>query len=99
MQGFIDCLYRDASGGWHVIDYKTNRVAAGQLAAAAADYEMQMLVYGMAVEGILGRPPEELTLCFLRPGEEYRFAWDAASRERAMALVEEAMARLHGRGT
>ena len=80
LQGFIDCLYRDASGGWHVIDYKTNRVAAGQLAAAAADYEMQMLVYGMAVERILGRPPEELTLCFLRPGLEYRFAWDAASR-------------------
>ena len=99
LQGFIDCLYRDASGGWHVIDYKTNRVAAGQLAAAAADYEMQMLVYGMAVEGILGRPPEELTLCFLRPGLEYQFAWDAASRQRAMALVEEAMARLRGRGT
>ncbi len=57
LQGFIDCLYRDAAGGWHVIDYKTNRVAAGQLAAAAADYEMQMLVYGMAVERILGRAP------------------------------------------
>ena len=99
LQGFIDCLYRDASGGWHVIDYKTNRVAAGQLAAAAADYEMQMLVYGMAVEGILGRPPEELTLCFLRPGAGIPVRWDAASRQRAMAMVEEAMGRLRGGGT
>jgi ATP-dependent helicase/nuclease subunit A len=99
LQGFIDCLYRDASGGWHVIDYKTNRVAAGQLAAAAADYEMQMLVYGMAVEGILGRGPQELALCFLRPGLEYRFPWDAAARQRALVLVDEAMARLCGGGT
>ncbi len=98
LQGFIDCLYRDASGRWHVIDYKTNRVAAGQLAAAAADYEMQMLVYGMAVERILGQAPEELTLCFLHPGVEYRFPWDAGSPKRAVALVERAVQRLCGGG-
>ena len=54
-------------------------------------YEMQMLVYGLAVQQILGRPPEELTLCFLRPGVEHRFAWDAAARKRAVEMVEEAL--------
>ena len=57
-----------------------------------------MLVYGMAVERILGRPPAELTLCFLRPGLEYRFPWDDSARQRAVALVEAAIERLCGRG-
>jgi len=93
LQGFIDCLYRGADGGWHLLDYKTNRgVLAENLSAAAAPYEMQMLVYGLAVETILQTPPEELTLCFLRPGLEYRFVWDAAARRRAVELVEEALA-------
>jgi ATP-dependent exoDNAse (exonuclease V) beta subunit len=97
LQGFIDCLYRDASGGWHVIDYKTNRVAAGELADVAAGYEMQMLVYGMAVERILGQAPKELTLCFLRPGLEYCFPWDDSARRKAVELVERAIERLCGR--
>ena len=92
LQGFIDCLYRDAAGGWHVIDYKTNRVTAEELAAGGRrQYEMQMLVYGLAVERILGRPPVELTICFLRPGEEYYFTWDESARQRAVNMVEDAI--------
>ncbi|HEY2883198.1 MAG TPA: 3'-5' exonuclease, partial [Pirellulales bacterium] len=26
LQGFIDCLYEDAAGRWHLLDYKTNQV-------------------------------------------------------------------------
>ena len=37
LQGFIDCLYRDAAGRWRLIDYKTNRVTADTLAATAAE--------------------------------------------------------------
>ena len=91
LQGFIDCLYRDADGGWRLIDYKTNRATAETLAATAAPYEMQMLVYALAAETILKCPPAELTLCFLRPGLEYHFAWDAAARQRAVELVERAL--------
>ena len=50
-----------------------------------------MLVYGLAVERILGCPPAELTLCFLRPGLEHRFTWDAAARRRAVELVDAAL--------
>ena len=50
-----------------------------------------MLVYALAAETILGSPPAELVLCFLRPGLEHRFAWDAAARQRVVELVDRAL--------
>lgn len=91
LQGFIDCLYRDAAGGWHLLDYKTNRVTAADVQAAAAEYEMQMLVYALAVERILAAAPVELALCFLRPGLEHRFSWDEDARRRVVRLVDRAL--------
>ena len=96
VQGFIDCLYRDASGGWHLIDYKTNRVTPKTLAATAARYEMQMLVYALAAERTLGSPPAELALCFLRTGDEHRFSWDDAARARVIEMVGRAIAESSG---
>ena len=91
LQGFIDCLYRDADGGWRLIDYKTNQATAETLAARAAPYEMQMLVYALAAETILNCPPTELVLCFLRPGLEHHFPWDASARQRAVELVNQSL--------
>jgi len=85
--GVIDCLYRDGEG-WHLLDFKTNRVTAGEVAAVAAGYEMQMLVYALATEQILGVAPRSLTLHFLRTGDEFSFAWDAKARERVVKMVE-----------
>jgi ATP-dependent helicase/nuclease subunit A len=92
LQGFIDCLYQDPDGRWHVLDYKTNRVSADGLAAAAAAYEMQLGVYALAVEQILGEPPGRLTTHFLRPSLEHDFLWDAAMRERIINRVNQAIA-------
>jgi len=91
LQGFIDCLYRNPDGGWRLIDYKTNQVTAETLAAKAAPYQMQMLVYALAAETILKSPPAELALCFLRPGLEHHFDWNAAARQRVVELVEQAL--------
>ncbi|MEN6450113.1 MAG: UvrD-helicase domain-containing protein [Thermoguttaceae bacterium] len=91
LQGFLDCLYRDADGRWRLLDYKTNRVSAANLAATAAGYEMQMLVYALAAETILGEPPAELALVFLRPGLEYPFDWNAAARRRVVEMVNAAL--------
>jgi len=88
LQGFIDCIYRDAAGRWRLIDFKTNRATADTLASVAAGYEMQMLLYALAAEKILGSPPAELTLCFLRPGLEHHFSWDADARRRVIELVD-----------
>jgi ATP-dependent helicase/nuclease subunit A len=91
LQGFIDCLYRDVAGGWHIVDYKTNRVTADNLAQIAAEYEMQMLLYALAAEKILKSPPVELTLCFLRPGLEYQFAWNDHARKLVVDMVNKCL--------
>ncbi len=91
IQGFIDCLYQDSGGGWHLLDYKTNRVSPETLAGTVESYEMQMLLYALAVERILQRPPAEIVLHFLRQNQEHCFAWDSAARQRVTDLVNDAI--------
>ncbi len=50
LQGFIDCLYQDRAGRWHVLDYKTNRVPAAAVPGVAASYELQMSLYALAAK-------------------------------------------------
>ncbi|MGD0517615.1 MAG: UvrD-helicase domain-containing protein [Thermoguttaceae bacterium] len=88
LQGFIDCLYRDPTGQWRMIDYKTNNITAKTLEQEAIKYEMQMLVYALAAEKILKQPPVELALCFLRPGLEYHFDWNDNARKRIVEMVD-----------
>jgi hypothetical protein len=97
LEGFIDCLYQDESGQWHLLDYKTNRVSRKSLHTVAAHYEMQMLLYALAVERILGHPPQSLVLHFLRPGEEHHFLWDGPARRRVVEMVNQAV-EAFGRG-
>jgi ATP-dependent helicase/nuclease subunit A len=92
LRGYLDRLYQDAEGRWHVLDFKTNRVGPGGVAAVAAAYEMQMYVYALATERILKSSPSSLTLHFLRTGEEYAFAWNDAARARVEQMVNDAMA-------
>jgi hypothetical protein len=81
------------------LDYKTNEVAAGQSAAAAQRYEMQIYVYALAAEQALGAPLAELALCFLRPGVEYDFPWNDGARRRCVELVQDAMVGLIADGS
>jgi ATP-dependent helicase/nuclease subunit A len=99
LQGFFDCLYQDAQGGWHLVDYKTNDVTAGEVASEADRYELQMLVYAMALERALGVPPVELALHFLRPGVEHIFKWNDAARKRCVQLVDDALNSLVAEAT
>jgi len=92
LQGFIDCLYQDAAGRWLVVDYKTNRADPSTLETVAQEYEMQMLLYALAVERTLGSSPADLVLSFLRPGREHHFAWDDAARRRVVELVSQSLA-------
>ncbi|QDU58040.1 UvrD-helicase domain-containing protein [Aeoliella mucimassa] len=94
LQGYLDCLYQTSDGDWCVLDYKTNQTMADDTAVLADKYEMQMLVYGLAVEQTWGEGPKELVLHFLRPGVEQCFAWDDQQRERAIALVDQALASI-----
>lgn len=70
LQGFVDCLYEDVQGEWHLLDYKTNQVDDSNLTATAEGYALQLQVYALAVERTFGRPPASCTLHFLRTGQE-----------------------------
>ena len=63
--GTIDCLFESADGAWSIVDYKTglcNRSSADYL----ADYEIQLGLYALAVEQLLGRLPDRVELVFMR---------------------------------
>ncbi len=91
LQGYIDSLYEDQQGALRIVDYKTNQTTPEGVPQVASGYELQVLVYALAVEQSLGRGPDEMVLCFLRPGVEYAFAWNEQARQRAIALVDQAM--------
>ncbi|MCE5328433.1 MAG: UvrD-helicase domain-containing protein [Planctomycetaceae bacterium] len=67
LRGQIDLLYRD-EGGWHIVDYKSDRVAAAEVATKARRYRLQMAAYALAARALLHEPPADATLYFLRPG-------------------------------
>jgi ATP-dependent helicase/nuclease subunit A len=92
IQGFIDCLYQDTTGDWRLLDYKTNRISPQTISATVEGYEMQMLVYALAAERVLKRPPVEIVLHFLRGNVEHQFSWNEAARQRAVELVNAGLA-------
>lgn len=92
--GFIDCLYQAADGGWRLLDFKTNRTTAENIAAVANQYELQLLVYTLAIEQALGAPLQEATLVLLDGGREHRFNWDEAARMNSFRRIDAAMASM-----
>ncbi|MBI2824094.1 MAG: UvrD-helicase domain-containing protein [Planctomycetia bacterium] len=93
IQGTIDCLHQDATGQWHVLDFKTNRITAASVPQAAKAYELQMMLYALATEEALRASPASLVLHFLQPGAEQAIAWNAASRAGAIKAVNAALAK------
>jgi ATP-dependent helicase/nuclease subunit A len=68
MEGRIDLLYEKDGGLW-VADYKTDRIAEGDIMDRMAAYRPQAHVYAEAVRQSFGRPPAGFTLIFLRLGK------------------------------
>lgn len=97
LHGFIDMLYQDAAGDWHLLDYKSNQCTAEGVSAQAAQYEMQMFVYTLACEQAVGKRPVEATICFLRPGVEHSFNWSPERESQLRLKLNDAIHRLlHG---
>jgi len=86
-RGYIDCLYHDADG-WHLLDYKTNRLQPETLSDVSAAYELQLYVYSLAIEASIGERLSEIALHFLRGNLEYCFEFTEADRQRLAAQVE-----------
>ena len=67
VHGSIDLVYRDA-GGWHVIDFKSDRLDGTTARDAARRHLAQIGLYGRALEAAVGAPVRA-SLLFARSGE------------------------------
>ena len=76
VQGVIDCLYEDAEGEYHLIDYKTDRLSpeekADEQLARRKMYDkhsLQLSYYAKAVELMLGKRPKTVEVYSLPLGK------------------------------
>lgn len=87
LSGVIDRMDRIPSGGYQIIDYKTNRRLPPQ---ATVDRDLQLSLYHLAAKEVWGIEPERLTLYYLLPGERMstvRTARDVDELRRRVATV------------
>jgi ATP-dependent helicase/nuclease subunit A len=93
VRGQIDLLYEDHAGGWHIVDYKSDRIGQEPLETHGRRYELQMLLYAAAAGRHLASPPVEAALYFLRTGQTCAFDTSPepldAALERAGSLAEQ----------
>jgi ATP-dependent exoDNAse (exonuclease V) beta subunit len=94
LRGYIDCLYQDARGEWHLIDYKSNQITAEGVPASAQEYEMQMFVYALACERAFGIRPRDIAVCFLRPGMDFKFQWNESQIVELTSRIDRAVEAL-----
>ncbi len=78
VQGVIDCLYEDAEGRYHLVDYKTDRLTererqSDDLAAARLkrDHATQLSYYAEAVKRILGKAPDTVEVYSTQTARTY----------------------------
>ncbi|HWL94392.1 MAG TPA: UvrD-helicase domain-containing protein, partial [Phycisphaerae bacterium] len=68
VRGIIDCLF-DAGNGWEILDYKTDRITGGAVAARSELYKGQLDIYAAAIEAVWKIRPRVHWLAFLNPRE------------------------------
>jgi ATP-dependent exoDNAse (exonuclease V) beta subunit len=66
LRGQIDLWFEDR-GKTVLVDYKTDRVNGADAPARAEQYALQLRLYGLALERLNGRAPDEAYVYFLRP--------------------------------
>ncbi len=68
--GVIDLLFQDASGRWHLLDYKTTVGDPSKIREAL--YDQQISLYGLAVHNLLRIAPHSAIIYFLKNHWEHR---------------------------
>ena len=76
VQGVIDCLYEDADGEMHLVDYKTDRLTPEELAdrelarlKLTDKHSLQLSYYAKAVELMFGKYPKTIEVYSLPLGD------------------------------
>src|SRR5262249_27425797 len=63
LSGIIDLAFRE-SGGWVLVDYKTDSAPASQLSELIDHYRPQAEAYATAWRELIGEPVQEMALYF-----------------------------------
>ena len=64
LSGTMDRVYRDKTGMWNVLDYKTDKVDASNVVARAEGYWPQLQFYALLTYRFFGAPQVRATLLF-----------------------------------
>lgn len=85
VEGFIDLIF-ESDDGLVIVDYKTDRIDVGAIDRTVGRYRLQLAVYALAIEQVLGRPVARAVLVFAGAGV------DGAPLEHTIGDLRPAMA-------
>ncbi|HXG35916.1 MAG TPA: PD-(D/E)XK nuclease family protein, partial [Dehalococcoidia bacterium] len=71
IEGYIDLLI-EGEEGLEIVDWKTDRLAEGEVNSRLAEYQLQAGLYVLGLEKVLGRAAQRVTYVFLDPQREER---------------------------
>ncbi len=86
IRGQIDLWFED-DDGVVIIDYKADQVSTAEAPLRAAEYELQLRLYALAVERLAGARPSRALVCFLRPNVAIDICLDDTSLDAARRAV------------
>jgi putative RecB family exonuclease len=87
LRGIIDRIDRYPDGTVEVIDYKTHNEVWDQ---AKADADLQLSVYHMAAQNLLGSPPNLLSYYFVAHGQKVSTRRNEAQIAEALKIISKA---------
>ncbi len=86
LSGIIDRMDKLASGGYEIIDYKTNRRLPPK---SKVEEDLQLSIYYLAAKSVWGFEPEKLTLYFVLPNEKISTTRNKDDIEKTKKLINE----------
>ena len=92
LRGQID-LWFECSGELVIVDYKTDDISAEEAPSRARIYMLQLQLYAIAVERLMGRAPDRALLYFLRPNMHVRVELDGPAAVEAVRAFQQAQDR------
>ncbi len=93
-RGFIDCLFCDAQGRWHLVDFKTSTAEKISLEDLAQRYKPQLWLYAQAAGCVLKQEPQVVEVWFLRHGQAVPLSWSPQETRRLCEKIDRAVERV-----
>ena len=95
VEGFADLLMEE-NDGWRIVDFKTDKIDASEVADRAAHYKPQGACYALCLSSVIGKPVKEVIFHFLYPQVAHVFAADAAFLDEARHALARELRRSSG---